>query len=158
MHEDFDLIHFDTLREAFIDASSLIYMRKVGFLQQLQESLSLYSVPEVLQEAGVPKEGFYLALCREENLSNDRKLLHCALERGLPLISEDKALLMKAKRAGLLYYNSLMMLNFLFFKQTIDSKEYKRYCLSLRRYARYSEDIWSYGEKVYQRIKGALDE
>ena len=157
MKKEFDLSHFDTLSEAFIDASSIIYMLKAGFLRHLQENLDLYSVPEVLQEAGIPKTGFSLACCREEHASNDRKLLCCALERRIPLISEDKTLLMQAKRAGLPYYNALMMLNFLLYKHAINSGEFDDYYANLRCYARYSKSVWQYGDRVGQRIKNPLN-
>ena len=158
MDDDFDLKSFNTLHEAFIDASSLIYMRKAGFLQQLQESLRLYSIPEVVDEAGMSAKDFRLENCRDKHLSNDRKLLCCALERGIPLISEDRKLLMQAKQVNLPHYNSLMMLNFLLLKQIINPEEYEACRLSLRRYARYSDTIWSYGETVYHRIRAVLGE
>ena len=43
---------FHALKEAAIDASSIIYMHKAGFLDTLGRAIDLHSPPEIIAEAG----------------------------------------------------------------------------------------------------------
>ncbi|PID58359.1 hypothetical protein CSB45_04635 [candidate division KSB3 bacterium] len=152
MFDAFDLIQFHELQEACIDASSLLYLSKIGCLETLRRAIELYSIAEILDEAGMSHDGFHLIACRKSDLSNDLRLLNCAIDRQAPLISEDKQLLLQARRAKLPYYNSLMMLNFLVFAQLLDAGEYACCHRKLQHNARYSESVWQYGDAVLRQI------
>ena len=147
----FELGQFEGLREALIDASSIIYCSKAGFFDKLQASLRLYTLPEMLDEARIKREWLRIQLvhCAQDNLSNDHKLITCALNSRLPVISEDKQILMSIKRAGLPYYNALMMLDWLLFKEDISHKQYLSHLSELHHIARYSQFVWEYGQYVY---------
>jgi hypothetical protein len=152
MEISFDFVQFENLQEALIDASSIIYMSKASFLGNVQETLRLYTLPEILDEVGLENMNLPLVESQQSEMSNDHKLLACAVERRWPLISEDRTLLVQAEQAGLDYYNALMMLNFLLFKRQIDSEQYQQQYESLRKVARYSQEIWEFGEDVYRLI------
>ena len=144
---------FNRLDKALIDASSIIYTEKADFLQLLANSVQLFSISEILAETG-PVPGRIKALAyKGASSSNDEKLVLCALHYDLPVISEDKKILAAIKRARRPFFNALMMLNFLLYRQIIQDAQYIRYHRSLKKFARYSEDIWQYGAQIHTAIK-----
>ena len=144
---------FNQLDKALIDASSIIYANKANFLEMLTGTLQLFSIHEILIEVGSISDSITPLAHIEKSLSNDQKLVACALHFGLPVISEDKKILMAMKSARKPYFNSLMMLNFLLYRQMIDNLQYARYHLALKQFARYSDEIWKYGAKINAAIK-----
>jgi hypothetical protein len=147
---------FDRLDKALIDASSIIYIDRADFLATLASSIKLFSIPEILAETG-PVSGSINPLIDNKSFSsNDQKLISCALDLNLPLISEDKKILMAMKRANKSFFNSLMMLNFLLYRRRIQHRQYIQYHLALKQFARYSEFIWQYGATVQAAIKELL--
>jgi len=144
------LQRFAALDEACIDASSIIYMRKSGFFDRLCPALQLSTVPAVAEEVGREADGITLFRSADQTLTPDAQLVQCAYERQLAVISEDKQILLSAKRACLPYYNALMMLNWLLFKGLIQQSHYHRYHAALQTCARYSDAVWNYGEAVHQ--------
>ncbi|MFP4330297.1 MAG: hypothetical protein ACLFP6_06245 [Spirochaetaceae bacterium] len=135
---------FTALREAAIDTSSLIYMLKAGFLGLLAGVVTLRTVEEVVQESGWPSLPVVVdhpGARREEEVDTDALLLNFAVNRRLPLISEDRALLLKAGEAGLEYYNSLMMLALLRYRGRIDTAWYTEAKSHLLEVARYGDEI-----------------
>ena len=132
------LSEFQTLSRALIDASSIIYMHKVGFLTELANTVNLYSPPEIIAETGFHDLNITPVACTLNSLSNDQKLITAALELRRPVISEDKNILLHMRRANLPYFNSLMMLNFLLFRNRIDPKNHAMYFERLKECAWYS--------------------
>lgn len=144
---------FDHLHTALIDASSVIYMDKIDALEILASSIRLFSIQEILRETGPVSKGIEPINYHKLSSSNDQKLLSCALETGIALISEDKQILMAMKRAARPFFNTLMMLNFLLYRRRIQNQQYAHFHQSLAKIARYSEDIWKYGAAVNAAIK-----
>ncbi len=144
---------FNQLDKALIDASSIIYANKADFLEMLTNTVRLFSIHEILSEAGSVSGSIKPLTHKEKSLSNDQKLVACALHFGLPVISEDKKILMAMKSAQRPFFNSLMMLNFLLYRQLIDNRQYTQYHLALKQFARYSDEIWKYGAKIHAAIK-----
>jgi len=147
---------FNQLDKALIDASSIIYANKADFLKMLSTTVKLFSISEILSEVGF---GFVSDTIKplthnESSLSNDQKLVACALHFGLPVISEDKKILMAMKSAKKPFFNSLMMLNFLLYRRLIDNRQYTQYHQALKQFARYSDEIWKYGAKIRAAIRG----
>ena len=147
---------FNQLEKALIDASSIIYANKADFLKMLGATVKLFSINEILSEVGF---GFVCDTIKpltynENSSSNDQKLVACALHFGLPVISEDKKILMAMKSAKRPFFNSLMMLNFLLYRQMIDNRQYTQYHQALKQFARYSDEIWKYGAKIHAAIRG----
>ncbi|MFP4534335.1 MAG: hypothetical protein ACLFNP_01340 [Spirochaetaceae bacterium] len=167
---------FDRLEEAAIDASSIIYMLKAGFLGLLASTITLKSVPEVVGETGWPSlpitvvstEGSTRSEPRirspegtpapgvdeitgapgEPIQSNDQRLLAFAEEAALPVISEDRAILRAAEEAGLDYYNSLMMLAFLRYRGRLNLQWYEEAKDRLLEVARYGRDVLQLFEEI----------
>ncbi|MGA8181861.1 MAG: hypothetical protein WB792_17510 [Desulfobacterales bacterium] len=144
---------FNQLDKALIDASSIIYANKAHFLKRLTSTLRLFSIHEILSEAGPVSDNIKPLAHTGKTLSNDQKLVECALHFGLPLISEDKKILMAMKSAQRPFFNSLMMLNFLLYRRMIDNRQYTQYHLALKQFARYSDEIWKYGAKIHAAIQ-----
>jgi len=148
----------EQLKKALIDTSSIIYVQKAGYFDVLAGTIQLYSIPEVISESKTPVAGVTLIHPSESpSLSTDQKLISCALENKLAMISEDKRILRAMRRAQAPYYNALMMLNFLLFSQKIDDDGYRRYYSALENIARYSEPVWEYGRLIYAAVKSKMD-
>lgn len=146
------LSEFRKLRRALIDASSIIYMHKAGFFTLLAEIVSLYSPPEIINEAAFHDLNIKPVACGSNSLANDQKLIRAALELRWPVISEDKDILLHVRRANLPYFNSLMMLNLLLFRRRIDLKTHAIYFQRLKQCARYSPYVWEYGKNIHNTI------
>jgi hypothetical protein len=143
---------FDDLTRAIIDASSVIYMDKAGYLELLYRAVDLHALPEILDEAGIEGTEITEVKSRYGALSNDRKLIACALDLDMPVISEDKKILNTLKDHGLPYFNALMMLNFLLYKDWIAAEGYPNFLDALSRIAWYSNGVWAFGERLNARI------
>lgn len=144
---------FDHLNKALIDASSIIYIHRAEYLEILASSIRLFSIKEILSETGPISERIIPISYNETSSSNDQKLISCAMDLRLPIISEDKKILMTMKRADRPFFNSLMMLLFLLYRRRIQNQQYVQYYLALKKFARYSDEIWKYGEKIRTTIK-----
>ena len=143
--------------ELCIDASSIIYLLKSGLLGSLSAEVSLVSTPQVRDETGwphLPVEALPLEESRfpAGSLSNDDSLVALAVERRSPVLSEDYEILMNAKEAGLEYYNTLMMLNYLLLKGRIAPDEYPEYLERLKECSHYSSHVLEQGDLVYKDI------
>jgi hypothetical protein len=143
------------LKRAFIDASSIIYMRKAGFLEALAAAVELHAPQEILAETGFDDLPVRLAVPSEKAASNDSKLISCALKTRWPVISEDRKILLHMKREGIPYFNALMMLNYLLFTARVDAEEHARRFERLMRHARYGRDVLDFGKSVYAGINSS---
>ncbi len=136
------IVHrFAHLTEAAIDASSMIYMLKAGFLGLLGSTISLKTIPSVFDETGWPSLPVIVLEEETDDRPNDEKLLDFAVRSALPFISEDRALLLAAGRSGLDYYNSLMMLAFLRHRGRIDEAWYDEALGRILTIGRYDDDV-----------------
>lgn len=156
--EEFSINGFTTLNKAAIDACSLIYLIKAGLLGSLGAALSLISVEEVIKETGwnhLPVE----SIASNKTIdSNDEKLIDLAISRKLPVISDDKEVLEATSQKGLPHYNSLMMLNYLFFKNRVSEDEYSEYESRIIEAAHYTPFILDYSRNVFTQIKKTKEE
>ena len=132
---------FADLTEAVIDASSIIYMLKAGFLGLLGSTIGLKTIPSVFAETGWPSLPVTVADEDDDDRPNDEKLLDFAVRSTLPVISDDRALLLAAERNGLDYYNSLMMLAFVRYRRRIDEAWYDEAFGRLLEIGRYNDEI-----------------
>lgn len=146
------LQQFERLDRALIDASSLIYMEKCGFLYLLADSLELQTLPAIRTEAGPAADRISLIQPAIDTPTADESLIACALGTGLPLISEDKKILNRMDRENHPYFNSLMMLNYLLFKHCITPDDYQYFLKALHEIAWYGPRIWRFGEKLQEMI------
>lgn len=149
-------LEFQELKEAIVDASSIIYMKKAGFFDELEGCLQLCSLKEIIKETGFDDLKIHMIKDSSQSLLNDEKLIGCALKRGIPVISEDKKILMQMEREGISYFNALMMLHFLLFKKKIDLETHSLYLNRLKRIARYSDYVLEFGEEVFKAVMSFL--
>jgi hypothetical protein len=157
-----DLVYFGKLDKILADSSSLIYMRKAGFLDRFLTALEVYTVPEVIDETGFENLAVrvvhhrYHEDRRGRAQDTDSILIRCAVDGNLPIVSEDRKILLAAERHGLPYFNALMMLNFLLFKREISLPEhgvsFRRLLLS----ARYAPRILAYSRELFWEIRREL--
>jgi hypothetical protein len=143
---------FDHLKRALIDASSIIYSDRAGFLNIVACEIKLFSIKEILAEAGPASDSINPLIHRATSTSNDQKLISFGLECGFPVISDDKKILLAMKRARRPFFNSLMMLNFLLYRRRLNNQQYARHLAALERFARYSDEVWEYGARIKTAI------
>jgi hypothetical protein len=143
---------FRTLRKAFVDASSIIYMHRAGFLEEVSMAVKLYAPQEIIEETDYDGLPVCPVTCPMETPCNDQKLIACALAQGTPVISEDKRILSHMDKEGVPYFNALMMLHFLLFREVVTTERHFMYFHELKRYAWYSDSVLEFAEKVYHAI------
>jgi hypothetical protein len=135
---------FDHLEQAAVDACSIIYLLKTGVFERLSALLTLVTTNEVFLETKWPRLPVRIESTPEKALSNDHGLFLLAREKNIPLISDDKEVLLLAREGGLDYYNSLMMLIFLEYRGKISRGNFSLY------YERLMEEVHYSGEVILQ--------
>jgi len=151
------LEQFARLDQAVIDASSVIYLEKAGCLSALAGTIVLKTVPGVFKETGILTEDIGTVDMGEagNDLTTDQKVGRCAENLGCPVISEDRAILHKARRQGMEYFNALVMLHFLLFRGVLDEDWHRIACERLLMVARYSPEVLRIGNEIYNLVKSA---
>jgi hypothetical protein len=142
---------FQKLKKALVDTSSILYMGKIGILENLASVLKLATIPEVLKECGPSAPLNHLEVLnfyRSTLTSTDNRLLAVVKQLQLPVISEDKRIIKRTIEEGLDCYNSLMMLNYLIYRKKISKTDFEIAGEKLMEIARYSEDVWEYGRSL----------
>jgi|AntAceMinimDraft_16_1070373.scaffolds.fasta_scaffold55480_1 hypothetical protein len=115
------------------------------------------TVPGVVKEFGSLSELKHIEVINIKEIisvkqDTDRHLIDAAEYLQLPIISEDKKILMQAKRIGLSFFNTLMIMNFLIYKKIINQAAYQVSLDLLQDQAYYDKVIFDYGKKVFKRI------
>ncbi len=152
------LKQFDDLKRAVIDTSSLIYLDKIKLLHETRTALELITVPGVVKEFQQKARIQEWAAIRVHPVdcgngcTTDSALLAAAKALTLPVISEDRQLLMKARAAEIPYFNTLMIIFFLLYRKTIPIDVCEAAVDHLERTARYDTRIFDYGRRVKQAI------
>jgi hypothetical protein len=147
------LVQFSNLTKAIIDASSIIYTQKTGFLNILSKTIRLYTIPEILNETQHDYENLKIIKHNFNKVPNDEKLILVAFDQNLPVISEDKMILTAFENRDIPYFNSLMMLNFLFYKNQIAATDFRQFRRRLKDIAWYGQPVWEFGEEVFVSIE-----
>lgn len=130
------------------DTCTLIYLERSNLLVTAGRSFRLLVPPDVVQEFGRPLPG--CVTCAGTSTGDaDGSVMQLALEFHVPVLSEDRQLLMSSSRLGLKYYNTLMILLALLLQQKISLAEYQRAYSSLHEIARYSPAVRQVGERVF---------
>ena len=146
---------FDQLNQVLVDTSSLIYMHKINVFTQLQRVLSVSTIESVIEEYGFPLPGVRILQPKHGSLDlqTDEQLLMVSIQGKIPLVSEDRMILMKLDERKIPYFNTLMVLNYLRYKNEIVDSEYDGFLRELKKIAHYSDTIYEYGKFVYEEIK-----
>jgi hypothetical protein len=150
-------LQFQILKSAVIDASSIIYMRKAGFLNDLAAEIRLLSPTPVINETGYLDLPIKPIERVNSAQSNDQLLVAYSLSHQIPVISEDKKILMRIKRAHRPYFNSLMMLNFLLFRKKISAGNHRVYFRRLIDFAWYSPAVLAYSKTIFMAMNDGRD-
>ncbi len=94
-----------------VDACSLIVLAEIGVLDEAAKTWRLHTVPAVAAEAGSIAQGLTLLPAEPgAAVNNDLALLQSALRAGLPLLSEDRKVLIAAEEADLDCFDTLVAL------------------------------------------------
>ena len=141
------------IKELSIDASSIIYLLKIGLLGSLSAEIKLLATSVIIEEVGFPHLPIQALDIDNKDLTNDQSVVELARIKQIPVLSEDQEVLKNAESNGLQYYNTLMMLNYLFFKKRLTEKNYPEYLCRLIGVAHYSSDILAYGEEMFKKIR-----
>ncbi len=140
---------FSRAYSAVVDSCSLILMHKGGYGRAAIDSLNLLIPCAVCRETA-------LRDCPHGQYVNaDEEIIRMAIERGSALISDDKRILMRARRLKIPHLNSLTALLCLYSNRTLGENEYRACLAKLRAEARYAPWIWDYGERAF-RILNAI--
>lgn len=143
---------FEKLKTALIDTSSIIYMKKAGHFSLLAATITLVTIPDVVVEARMPDLNIKIQRSEypasEDEQSTDRRLVSTAKRTNMPLISEDRGILMTCRRLGIEYYNAYVALIFLFYLGRIDLEEMLERKRKLLAIARYNRWVRSYADEL----------
>ena len=139
---------FDRLHRAFIDTSSIIYMHKAGFFDLVGRSIHLVTIRDVIREAGMSDLRIETVTPTSGESTTDRKLVGTAQAAGLPLISEDRAILIVCRNRHIEYYNAYMLLIFLFYRRFIEGEELHEAESKLLETSRYNKWVVDYAEAL----------
>ena len=146
----------ERVRSVAIDTSSIIYLSKSGLLDRLSELIQLKTVGQVVQEAGLPSLPVDFVATHQDDLNRpidaDTAILQCAVRERIPLLSEDRKLLMRADVRGVPYYNSLMMIALMALRGVIAEGEIADSRDRLVKVAHYGSRVAKYGNDLISYI------
>ena len=148
---------FSGIHELSIDASSIIYLLKIGILGSVSAEIRLFASQKIIEEVGWPRLPITPTHLEREGLTNDETVVELAKIRRIPVMSEDLEVLESAGTNGLSYYNTLMILNYLLLKKRISREEYPQYFSRLKDISHYSEEILQYGLRIKEQVCLELD-
>jgi hypothetical protein len=130
------------------DTCTIIYLEKCGLLDLAADAFQLLVPPGVVAEFGRPLPGCILCSV-EPTPDTDSAVLALALDRGIPLLSEDGRLLNRCRRKNIPHYNTLMLLLALLVQGKIDTTRYLEVHRVLLDVARYSPAVRQVGDHVF---------
>jgi len=140
-----------SFRGGIFDTSSLIYLDKISLLPLVGLAFSVFVIPQVEVEF---KKEFPLKIYSLTAPAGaaDQAIVELASSRMDAVVSEDKKVLLAAKRAGLVHFNSLMVILSLFYHGHLTAAQTRRFCMALFEYARYDVNVLEFGEKLRKQI------
>ncbi len=155
-----ELEAFASLRRCLLDSSSAIYMEKAGYLGFAGRTLDMQTIPQVITETGyhtmpvlvVRPSGDVGDAGEADARSTDAVLVDTATELKIPVITEDRKMMLKLDAVGIPFFNALMILHLLLFRGEIDLEGHRRYLSALLSVSRYSARVRVYGEQVFQAV------
>ncbi len=156
--EELDSVLAELLRldEASIDTSSIVYLYKAGMLGTVSAEIRLSTIEPVLAETGFSDMPVRVVSYETDASSTDDALLAYTTARQLPLVSEDKKLLLKAERHGIKYYNSIMMLCLVAARGRMSETDQKRRFEMLADVAHYHPGVLRFGRELLTYIRKSL--
>lgn len=146
----------DGIEALSLDASSIIYLLKVGLLGSVAAEIRLVASKGIMEEVDWPHLPIEVFPIENQALTNDQSVVALAVERGISVLSEDSEVLADAREHNLYYYNSLMILNYLLLKKRFSLVEYSVYLKRLKGIAHYSGDVLAYGASIKKLVENEL--
>lgn len=134
-----------------IDTSTLIYLERLGLLNRLATRYRLLVIPQVLQEfdRSLPAQ----VICVEAPPgAADQALCPVACDHRLAVLSDDKHVLNLARSAGLVYFNTLMLILLMLYHEQLSVAQCRALFLDLFTFARYSNAVRYFGEQLLEHI------
>lgn len=140
-----------SLREGLADTSTLIYLDALGIVPRIGQWLHIALIPQVVSEFGHHPTGMELVPSAEA-VTVDEAVIQTAAALALPIFSEDGRILRQARKMQHPHYNSLMLLLALYAQGIVPQAQLSRLRLHLLSYARYSEEVVAYADRVLHRL------
>ena len=144
------------IQSAAIDTSSIIYLSKSKLLDPLAGLIRLVTVEFVVREVGIRSLPVEIVATHQDDLDRsldaDTAILLCALHKRVPLLSEDRKLLMRAEARRVPYYNSIMMIALMVLRGAIVDNEVSDYRDRLVDVARYGRRVIEYGDDLISYV------
>lgn len=139
------------LRGGVVDTSTLIYLERLEMLSLAAHSFSLLLIPQVIAEYGSCPEGCTMTPATECG-TTDELLCRVAQSLALPVLSEDRQVLRRARALDLCFYNTLMLVLALCAQDNLPLVDYPDLRNRLCVFARYSPEVVATGDAVYQAL------
>ena len=155
MGPDTAVAHLENLAEAVIDTSSIIYASRAGFLEKLSGEITLLTVAGVIEEVGYQVAGI-TTIAPDEGVARksvDLRVVEAASRLHLPVISDDRKLLAAAEAEGCLYFNAIMMLEFLLLRRRLTLSSYNAHRQRLIAFARYSRYVLATAQQIHLAVR-----
>ena len=146
------LAELSSLPGGVADTSTLIYLERLRLLQLAAQSLRLVVIPQVVREFGTQPKGD-LAVIEAPPGPADQVVWQMAAALRLPVLTEDRGIIQKARKAGLPYYNALMVVLALHLQGFLNAKDCREALNQLPGFARYSPRVVAVGEAVWAAIR-----
>jgi len=136
-------------------------MKKAGFLALLGQTIELATVAEVVAETGfddlpatvLPPLSIQRTADAAEKLpAVDELLIEQAVALRLPVITEDRKMMLRLDQKRIPFFNALMMLHLLLYRRKLDLPTHTDYLDRLFAVSRYSDRVRAYGEEVLQAV------
>ena len=150
------LARFEALKAAIVDSSSIIYIEKAGFYGDLAVTIRLMTIPPVLKGVGMPGLEIQIVQADRTAIETDRQLVSTAGALRKPLISDDRAILLKCKAKGIEYYNAYMMLLLLRLRLRIDVRDFQVYRKRLVDISHYGNLVLDYADSFTAYLDKAI--
>ncbi len=142
-----------SIQKAAIDASSIVYLRKARAFDTIRSQIQLSTIKAVVAETGFDDLSIEIVSIDIPDATTDDTLLEYAVGENIPLISEDKKLLLKAERMDVSYYNAMMMLCLSATRECVSLSEQERIFDTLAHIAHYHPRILRFGRALLTHIR-----
>jgi hypothetical protein len=141
------------LRQGVVDSCSLILLARIELLTLVEERVEFTVLHQVRQEIGA------LDLQTKRVVHDfagpaDQALILAGQCLRLPIISDDRAVLNRARSQGLQYYNALMLILALYQQGRLTRVACRAGLDRLHGVARYSDRVIQYGEALFAAWDG----
>ena len=140
------LTRLDRLKTAVIDSSSIIYLDKSGFLGDVAGAVTLFTIPQVLDETGMTDLPVKVVNPPSPagETETDRLLVATAAGLKKAMLSEDRPILLRCRTEGMEYYNAYNMLVMLWMRSLIEEREFRLREEKLLEVAHYGKFVIDY--------------